>query len=66
MLTGYTVQPLFGRLCEWPSFEPVNDTVRGGKSTSSWRVDPRTNIGSFTGLLGEPRNVLIALYQSRD
>ncbi|GAA5878663.1 hypothetical protein JCM3774_000443 [Rhodotorula dairenensis] len=45
-------KPLFGGPeCSWPAFEPVNDTVRGGASTSSWTVDPSTNIGTFSGVL---------------
>ncbi|GAA5988695.1 hypothetical protein JCM10908_003678 [Rhodotorula pacifica] len=44
--------PLFGGSDrDWPAFEPVNDTIRGGASSSSWKVDPTTNIGNFSGNL---------------
>lgn len=39
----------------WPEFEAVNDTVRGGASTSRWTVvdgQRQGNVGSFSGVLG--------------
>ncbi|GAA5963313.1 hypothetical protein JCM21900_006553 [Sporobolomyces salmonicolor] len=35
----------------WPAFHAVNDTVRGGSSSSAWTVDPGTLEATFTGHL---------------
>lgn len=43
---------LFGNKAAWPPFVAVNDTVRGGKSTSSWTVDS-SNVATFSGNLGK-------------
>ncbi|KAK4047793.1 hypothetical protein OIV83_005135 [Microbotryomycetes sp. JL201] len=43
-------QALFGGTQPWPAFIAVNDTVRGGKSSSSWRTDTH-NRGQFQGVL---------------
>lgn len=45
-------QILFGGEHSWPTFTPVNDTVRGGASTSHWRVLDG-NLARFSGHLGE-------------
>ncbi|GAA6035550.1 hypothetical protein JCM8097_000311 [Rhodosporidiobolus ruineniae] len=45
---------LYGGPKPWPAFSPVNDTIRGGKSSSSFRViseGGRENVGRFEGTL---------------
>ncbi|KAM0787178.1 hypothetical protein ACM66B_006425 [Microbotryomycetes sp. NB124-2] len=42
--------PLFGGSQPWPKFVAVNDTVRGGNSSSSWTTDER-NTAKFEGEL---------------
>ncbi|GAA5946454.1 hypothetical protein JCM3775_003681 [Rhodotorula graminis] len=44
-------KPLFGASELWPTFHAVNDTLRGGSSSSSWLVDDRTNFATFKGHL---------------
>ncbi|GAA6012686.1 hypothetical protein JCM11491_002529 [Sporobolomyces phaffii] len=42
---------LYGAHKPWPEFKPVNDSIRGGNSTSEWSVSRRTNVATFSGLL---------------
>ncbi|GAA5932277.1 uncharacterized protein JCM15063_001177 [Sporobolomyces koalae] len=42
---------LYGLSHPWPTFRAVNDTIRGGKSTSSLVVSPTSNLATFTGEL---------------
>ncbi|GAA5856631.1 hypothetical protein JCM9279_006012 [Rhodotorula babjevae] len=42
---------LFGASAPWPTFHAVNDTLRGGSSSSSWAVDERSNVATFKGQL---------------
>ncbi|ORY57403.1 complex I intermediate-associated protein 30-domain-containing protein [Leucosporidium creatinivorum] len=44
-------QILFGPHHDWPTFGPVNDTVRGGASTSQWKVLDESNRARFSGHL---------------
>ncbi|GAA5915578.1 hypothetical protein JCM8208_002437 [Rhodotorula glutinis] len=44
-------KPLFGASEPWPTFHAVNDTLRGGSSSSSWVVDERSNVATFKGHL---------------
>ncbi|GAA6055643.1 hypothetical protein JCM3770_003392 [Rhodotorula araucariae] len=48
---GVGNEPLFGGSVPWPSFTAVNDTLRGGASTSSLSVDPVFNSATFSGNL---------------
>ncbi|GAA5879618.1 hypothetical protein JCM8547_003549 [Rhodosporidiobolus lusitaniae] len=41
---------LYGDTRPWPAFEAVNDSIRGGKSTSSWTVGAG-NVARFSGHL---------------
>ncbi|GAA5971604.1 hypothetical protein JCM11641_000657 [Rhodosporidiobolus odoratus] len=41
---------IFGGSKPWPDFSAVNDTLRGGKSTSNWSIGS-SNIGTFSGHL---------------
>ncbi|BGP44114.1 hypothetical protein JCM10449v2_008178 [Rhodotorula kratochvilovae] len=42
---------LFGGSEPWPTFTAVNDTLRGGASTSLLTVDPVSNVATFSGNL---------------
>ncbi|GAA5905669.1 uncharacterized protein JCM6883_005405 [Sporobolomyces salmoneus] len=42
---------LYGSSKPWPRFHPVNDTIRGGKSESSFNVSSSRNVATFSGLL---------------
>jgi len=46
------MQVLFGGSEPWPTFHAVNDTLRGGSSSSAWTVDERSNVATFKGHLG--------------
>jgi len=51
-LTLCPMQVLFGGSEPWPTFHAVNDTLRGGSSSSAWTVDERSNVATFKGHLG--------------
>ena len=51
-LTLCPMQVLFGGSEPWPTFHAVNDTLRGGSSSSAWTVDERSNVATFNGHLG--------------
>ncbi|GAA5947821.1 hypothetical protein JCM3765_001099 [Sporobolomyces pararoseus] len=42
---------LYGAQKPWPDFHAVNDTIRGGKSSSSFTVSSDSNFATFSGLL---------------
>ncbi|BGP28176.1 NADH:ubiquinone oxidoreductase intermediate-associated protein 30 [Rhodotorula toruloides] len=42
---------IIGGPAPWPAFTAVNDSIRGGSSTSSFTVDPETNVATFAGHL---------------
>lgn len=43
---------IIGGPAPWPTFTAVNDSIRGGKSTSSFSVNRETNVATFEGHLG--------------
>lgn len=56
---------IIGGPAPWPAFTAVNDSIRGGSSTSSFAVNHETNVATFAGHLGAlllarfPRAMLI-------
>ncbi|GAA6061492.1 hypothetical protein JCM10212_000196 [Sporobolomyces blumeae] len=43
---------LYGSSRPWPRFRPVNDSIRGGQSTSHWTIlDSATRAAEFNGVL---------------
>ncbi|BGO96261.1 hypothetical protein JCM10020v2_007998 [Rhodotorula toruloides] len=42
---------IIGGPAPWPAFTAVNDSIRGGSSTSSFAVNHETNVATFAGHL---------------